>query len=85
MQAIRFVGWIELISATPFACAVITNYRQASDRQLRPRMPADGPFTSRGIVESTQTVSWKKARRHLHDRFRRDCVLFSTSILFTVV
>ena len=85
MKAIRFVGWIELISATLFACAVITNYRQASDRQLRPRMPADGPFTSRGIVESTPMVSWKKARRHLHDWFRRDSVLFSTSILFTVV
>lgn len=60
MPAIRFVGWIELISATSFACAVITNYRQASDRQLRPRMPSNGPFTSRGIVESTRTVSWKK-------------------------
>ncbi len=85
MQAIRFVGWIELISATSFACAVITNYRQASDRQLRPRMSSNGPFTSRGIVESTRTVSWKKAWQNLHDRFRRDSVLFSTSILFTVV
>lgn len=60
MQAIRFTGWIELISATSFARAVITNYRQASDRQLNPRMPPDGPFTSRGIDESTRTVNWKK-------------------------
>lgn len=36
MQAIRFACWIELISATPSACTVITNYRQASDGRLKP-------------------------------------------------
>lgn len=35
MWGIRFVCWIELIPATPSACAVITNYRQASDGRLK--------------------------------------------------
>ncbi len=59
MQAIRFVDWIELISATSFTCAVIINYRQASDRQLRPRMPSNGPFTSRGIVNQLERSAGK--------------------------
>lgn len=36
MWGIRFVCWIELIPATRSACAVITNYRQASDGRLKP-------------------------------------------------
>lgn len=36
MWRIRYVCWIELIPATPSACAVITNYRQASDGRLKP-------------------------------------------------
>lgn len=35
MWGIRFVCWIELIPTTPSACAVITNYRQASDGRLK--------------------------------------------------
>lgn len=43
MQANRFKRRIELISATYFVHAVITNYRQASDGQLRPRVLSDRP------------------------------------------
>lgn len=56
MQANRFKCWIELISATSFVCAVITNYRQASDGRIRPRMLSHRPSSWRGIAQSNQTV-----------------------------
>lgn len=62
MQANRFKRWIELISATSFMCAVITNYRQASDGQLRPRMLSDRPSSSRGDcpIKSNGQKEWGK-------------------------
>lgn len=42
MWGIRFVCWIELIPATSSACAVITNYRQASDGRLKLWILSDG-------------------------------------------
>lgn len=44
IEGIRFVCWIELIPATPSACAVITNYRHASDGRLKPWILSRGPL-----------------------------------------
>lgn len=49
IQANRFKRWIELIPATFFMCAVITNYRQASDGRLKPCMLSHRLSSSRGL------------------------------------
>lgn len=53
MQAIRFACWIELISATPSACTVITNYRQASDGRLKPWILSESLLPQGGIPINT--------------------------------
>lgn len=70
MQANRFKRWIELISATSFVCAVITNYRQASDGRLRPRMLSDRPSSSRGLPNQ---IKWS-------ERVEKHAVTFSGSV-----
>lgn len=63
MQANRFKRWIELISATYFVHAVITNYRQASDGQLRPRMLSNRPPELKRDcpIKSNGQKEWKNA------------------------
>lgn len=50
MWGIKFACWAELIPATPSACAVSTNYRQASDGRLKPWILSGGVFYLRGGI-----------------------------------
>lgn len=85
MQAIRYKRWIELISATPFARAVITNYRQASDRRLRPCMLSERAFTLRGDnpISSNGQTGEKNRETCYFLRIRSSGIRFFAADAFT--
>lgn len=70
MWGIKFACWAELIPATPSACAVSTNYRQASDGRLKPwilsgggllpqgRNPNQADWSDREILQQHSNVSY---------------------------
>lgn len=77
MWGIKSACWAELIPATPSACAVITNYRQAPDGRLKPGILLGGVVHLRGEIPIRPTGQTERCRSsivmcHICRHFQRD-------------